>query len=225
MELRERLFLGRKGESPSRVQEYTEVAAEHHRDKLLTGCCFRTTMILSPQGALFLLEQFALAFLWGALSYYALIATQGKAQSSFAMVTLCLVALPTAFAFCGAFFLAMRATGALALFCVVPALLESRVNRINSDWKWCFLRMFAATYQGIALGLTVAFIEASPPACKPIFVGSRPDWELLRLVLGIVLGGGCGLTPAAISTVRWMLHVSETRPGLERHLDSEDAPH
>ncbi|BCM88817.1 hypothetical protein IAD21_00659 [Abditibacteriota bacterium] len=148
---------------------------------------------------------FAFASLLGALSYAAIMLTKGAVQSLIFGVCL----LTMIIAICASIPTGLPIVGGIGLLCLLPASLEWRLDGNKDEWTVHFVRLITATFTSAIIGSVLVVLYV-------IITHSRDDLP------EVALGAGFLLTPPSISLLRWMLHTSKLRPGIDRPLDQDE---
>ncbi|BCM88818.1 hypothetical protein IAD21_00660 [Abditibacteriota bacterium] len=157
------------------------------------------------QEAMYYFGLFALASVFGALSYAAIMLAKDGMQDFFLVSGFFLVALPSALAY----IVTIPAVIVIGLLCILPASLERRFDQNRSEWYEYFVRIIAATYLSFMVGMGTVLLSSLSQNFR--------GWEPLA-----ALCAGFVLTPPSISLLRWIFHTSKLRPGHDRPLDQDE---
>ena len=104
--------------------------------------------------------------------------------------------------------------GIVATICGVGSFAERAVSPAPKSWADVFLRMSFTTACSVALSLVPVIVAAcSVPA------SSGPD-PTDALLLGSAMGAFC--FPSVIPIFTWAWRSMDMRPGMDRHLESEE---
>ncbi|RYX82325.1 hypothetical protein EON83_19710 [bacterium] len=150
---------------------------------------------------------FAIASIGGCFSYWALRLSPSRIREIFGKLTLLVSAI----------FLLVQPVIilVLALFAIIPsiaaAFCEKAMDEDGGAWSAHFGLSLLTYLLSIASSLAV-FTLISQYGSRPLLFAMGDPKVLWGIFLGLLL------TPASISLLRWIIHNSRTRPGIDRHL-------